>query len=248
MLWVLGVAVGCALLIGSWAISLRRRVAIQTGVIKAQVHRAGAQEERQRLARELHDSLEQEMTGVGLQLETALTRLEREPDSARGSIERARRLLHRSQRETRESIWDLRSSPTDPSVLPGLLQEILTPVTDEVGTALEVNCSKDIPDGLPETIMHRLVRIAQESVTNAIRHGQSKRIRVSVDFYQDSIRLTVSDDGCGFRLSEAPGARQGHFGLTGMNERAAKCDGKLTVSSEPGEGTTIIFTAPIRSQ
>jgi len=248
MLWVLGAAVGYALLIGSWAISLRRRVAIQTGVIKAQVHRAGAQEERQRLARELHDSLEQEMTGVGLQLETALARLEGEPDSAKVSIGRARRLLHRAQRETRETIWDLRSSPTDPSVLPGLLQEILTPVTEEAGTELEVNCSQCIPDGLPGTVMHHLVRIAQESVANAVRHGKSKQVRVSVDSHGDTIRLTVTDDGCGFQQTQAPGARQGHFGLTGMRERAAKCDGDLTVTSEPGKGTTIVFTAPIKSQ
>ena len=245
MLWLLGVVVGCALLVGIWAVALRRRVAVQTRVIEAQVHRAGAHEERQRLARELHDSLEQEMTGVGLQLETALARLSSDPDAAKLSVERARRLLHRAQRETRETIWDLRSSPNDPSVLPGLLTEILGPLVDAAGSTLEVSCSEDLPEGLPNSLMHHLVRVAQEAVANSTKHGQSRTIRVSVDFMNDEIRLRVADDGCGFQQDGVPGARQGHFGLTGMQERASKCDGSLTISSNPGRGTEVLFTAPI---
>ena len=245
MLWLLGVAVGCAMLVGIWAVALRRRVAIQTRVIEAQVHRAGAHEERQRLARELHDSLEQEMTGVGLQLETALARLATEPDAAKLSVERARRLLHRAQRETRETIWDLRSSPNDPSVLPGLLRELLGPLVDAAGSTLQVTCSENLPEGMQNSLMHHLVRVAQEAVANSTKHGQSRTIRVSVDFVNDEIRLRVADDGCGFQQDGVPGARQGHFGLTGMQERAAKCDGTLTISSTPGHGTEVLFTAPI---
>ncbi len=245
MLWLLGAAVGCAMLVGIWAVALRRRVAIQTRVIEAQVHRAGAHEERQRLARELHDSLEQEMTGVGLQLETALARLPNDPDAARLSVERARRLLHRAQRETRETIWDLRSSPNDPSVLHGLLTEILGPLVDAAGSNLQVSCSENLPDGLPNSLMHHLVRVAQEAVANSTKHGQSRTIRVTVDFMNDEIRLRVADDGCGFKPDGVPGARQGHFGLTGMQERASKCDGALTISSTPGQGTEVLFTAPI---
>ena len=245
ILWLLGAVVGCAMLVGIWAVALRRRVAIQTGVIEAQVHRAGAHEERQRLARELHDSLEQEMTGVGLQLETALARLANDPDAAKLSVERARRLLHRAQRETRETIWDLRSSPNDPSVLPGLLTEILGPLVEAAGSSLEVSCSDNLPGGLPNTLMHHLVRVAQEAVANSAKHGRSRTIRVSVDFMNEEIRLRVADDGCGFQQDGVPGARQGHFGLTGMQERASKCDGTLTISSTPGHGTEVLFTAPI---
>jgi signal transduction histidine kinase len=245
ILWVLGGAVGCALLIGSWAVSLRRRVAIQTKVIENQVHRAGVQEERQRLARELHDSLEQEMTGVGLQLETALARIATAPDAARNSIERARRLLHRAQRETRETIWDLRSSPTDPNVLPSLFREVLGPIAEAAGAELEVCCSENVPDGLPGTLMHHLARIAHEAAANAAKHGHPKHLRVSLDFIGGQIQLIIRDDGRGFLQAAAPGARQGHFGLTGMHERAAKCGGTLTITSMPGDGTEIRFTAPI---
>jgi len=246
MLWVLGLAVGCAVLIGTWAVALRRRVAIQTKVIESQVHRAGAHEERQRLARELHDSLEQEMTGVGLQLETALARLSADPEAAKISVERARRLLHRAQRETRETIWDLRSSPNDPSVLPGLLQELLGPLVQSVGANLEVSCSQNVPDGLPSSLMHHLVRVAQEAVANSAKHGMPTTVRVAVDYLDDQIRLQVGDDGTGFVQSEVPSARQGHFGLTGMHERAVKCDGNLTISSNPGVGTQVLFTAPFQ--
>ena len=245
MLWLLGVAVGGAMLVGIWAVALRRRVVIQTRVIEAQVHRAGAHEERQRLARELHDSLEQEMTGVGLQLETALARLSNNPDSARLSVERARRLLHRAQRETRETIWDLRSSPNDPRVLPGLLTELLGPLVDAAGATLKVSCSENLPDGLPNSLMHHLIRVAQEAVANSTKHGQSRTIRVSVDFMDEAVRLLVVDDGCGFKQDGVPGARQGHFGLTGMQERASKCDGILAISSNPGQGTKVSFTASI---
>ncbi len=245
LFWVLGGTLGCAVLAGSWAIALRRRVAIQTKVIEAQVHRSGVQEERQRLARELHDSLEQEMTGVGLQLETALARVMSDPDAAKVSVERARRLLHRAQRETRETIWDLRSSATDPGVLPGLLREVLGPIAEAVGAGLEVSFSENVPDGLPGTLMHHLVRIAHEAVANAAKHGHPKSILVSLDFIDNEIHLLVRDDGCGFLQETAPGARQGHFGLTGMGERAAKTDGKLTITSAPGQGTTVRFTAPL---
>ena len=245
LFWVLGVTLGCTVLAASWAIALRRRVAIQTKVIEAQVHRAGVQEERQRLARELHDSLEQEMTGVGLQLETALARVMTDPDATKLSVERARRLLHRAQRETRETIWDLRSSATDPGVLPGLLQEVLGPIAEAVGATLEVAHSENLPVGLPGSLMHHLVRIAHEAVANAAKHGQPKHILVSLDFIGNEIHLLVRDDGCGFLQATAPGARQGHFGLTGMNERATKTDGKLTVTSTPGHGTEVHFTAPL---
>jgi len=246
LFWVLGGTLGCALLAGSWAIALRRRVAIQTKVIESQVHRAGVQEERQRLARELHDSLEQEMTGVGLQLETALARVGSDPAAAKLSVERARRLLHRAQRETRETIWDLRSSPTDPGVLPGVLREVLGPIAEAVGATVEVACSTNFPDGLHGSLMHHLVRIAHEAVANAAKHGQPKSIMVSLDFIGDHIHLLVRDDGCGFLQATAPGARQGHFGLTGMGERATKTDGKLTITSAPGQGTQVRFTAPLQ--
>ena len=245
MLWILGGTLGCAVLAAGWAMALRRRVAIQTKVIEAQVHRAGVQEERQRLARELHDSLEQEMTGVGLQLETALARIISEPAAAKQSVERARRLLHRAQRETREAIWDLRSSATDPSVLPGLLQEVLGPLAEAVGATLEVSYSANVPDGLPGSLLHHLVRIAHEAVANSTKHGHPKKIFVSLDFVDDQIQLLVRDDGCGFQQATAPGARQGHFGLTGMNERAVKTDGNLTITSAPGQGTEVLFSAPI---
>ena len=243
--WLLGAAVGCAMLVGIWAYALRRRVAIQTRVIEAQVHRAGAHEERQRLARELHDSLEQEMTGVGLQLETALARLSNDPDAAKLSVERARRLLHRAQRETRETIWDLRSSPDDPSVLPGLLTELLAPMADAVGAKLKVSCSESLPASMPNALIHHMVRLAQEAVANSTKHGQPQTIRVTVDFRDEQIRLQVIDDGCGFKQDEVLGAKQGHFGLTGMHERASKCEGGLSISSIPGQGTEVLFTAPI---
>jgi signal transduction histidine kinase len=245
MIWALGIVVGCALLVSAWAMALRRRVAIQTKVIEAQVHRAGVQEERHRLARELHDSLEQEMTGVGLQLETALARIGSEPDAARNSIERARRLLHRTQRETRETIWDLRSSPTDPGVLPSLFQEALVPLAEAAEAQLEVSFSKNVPDGLSGTLMHHLARVAHEAVANAAKHGHPRHLRVSLDVIDGQIELIVRDDGCGFDQSGAPGARQGHFGLTGMQERAAKCGGSLSIRSSPGEGTEVRLTAPI---
>lgn len=247
LFWVLGGTLGCALLAASWAILLRRRVAIQTKVIETQVHRVGVQEERQRLARELHDSLEQEMTGVGLQLETALARVGSDPAAARLSVERARRLLHRAQRETRETIWDLRSSPTDPGVLPGVLRELLEPIAETVGASLEVTCSNRFPDGLPGSLMHHIIRIAQEAVANATKHGHPKSILVSLDFIEDDIHLLISDDGCGFLQETVPGVRQGHFGLTGMGERATKTDGKLTITSAPGQGTQVRFTAPLQS-
>ena len=245
LLWGLAAAAGCALLAGGWAFTLRHRVAAQTRVIEAQVRRAGVAEERQRLARELHDSLEQEMTGVGLQLETALARMDGPPEPVRRSVENARRLLQRTQRETREAIWDLRTVPGDPKMLPGLLREGLAPIVESAGAALDIVCEGALPSALPRTITHHLLRIAHEAVSNALRHGQARRLALRLAFTPGTVTLTVTDDGSGFDPARALGATQGHFGLTGVRERAAKCGGSVDVISTPGRGTVLTFSAPL---
>ncbi len=248
MLWLLVGTLGCGLLVASWAFALRRRVAYQTKIIENQVHREGVQEERQRLARELHDSLEQEMTGVGLQLETAMARLEHQPEAARTSVERARRLLHRAQRETRETIWDLRSSPTDPHVLPSYLEEILQPLAESAGAVLHVTCDVAEAAKVSSGLMHHITRVASEAVANATKHGHAKNVRLNLTIDDSELCLRVQDDGSGFIQAEAPGARQGHFGLTGMQERAGKCGGSVQISSSIGAGTEICFRAPLENE
>ncbi len=245
LIWGLAAAAGCALLAGGWAFTLRHRVTAQTRVIEAQVRRAGVEEERQRLARELHDSLEQEMTGVGLQLETALARMDGPPEPVRRSVENARRLLQRTQRETREAIWDLRTVPGDPQVLPGLLREGLAPLVESAGAEIEIVCDSALPDSLPRTITHHLLRIAHEAVANALRHGHARQLALRLVFTPGTVTLTVTDDGGGFDPARALGATQGHFGLTGVRERAAKCGGSVEISSAPGRGTALTFTAPL---
>ena len=94
------------------------------------------------------------------------------------------------------------------------------------------------------TVNHSL-RIAQESLTNAVKHGRAKHIFIEVGFAGSALTLRITDDGAGFTAAAVPGAGTGHFGLHGMRERAQRLGGTLVLESAPGRGTTVTLTAPL---
>lgn len=228
-----------------WIVLLRKRVAAQTRVISDKLRREAMQEERQRVARELHDTIEQYLAGLSIQLGNTRSKLTKSPDEVEHALDLAQSMLRHCRAETRTSIRDLRSVTLEQRGLIGAMEEILAPVAEEGGITFDLAVSGS-PVKLGESIETHLLRIAQESVSNAAKHAQAQKISVRVHYRPKEFVLEIEDNGRGFD-THAPLPR-GHFGLRGLQERANKIQSTLTVSSAPGRGTlvrvTISFTEP----
>lgn len=240
----LGIAVGIVLLLAllalMWALQLKTRVKIQTGIIRQGVEKAAALEERQRIAREFHDTLEQELIGLSLRLDAVVPRVE-EP-KARGLVEATRKLVGRLQVEAREFVWNLRGSEVDPALLRQLIERSAADMAGDTGAKVAVEVQGDLAR-IPQSLAHPVLRIAQEAMANAVKHAEAKAVMVVIEVQEKQLRLVVKDDGKGFDASKGTPMKPGHFGLQGMQERAKKAGGQFQLSSEPGKGTTVEFIA-----
>lgn len=250
VLAVCGVLAAVALAAATWVVALRRRVARQTSLIRQHLARETLYEERVRIARELHDSLEQDLLGITLQLNATEKQLGH-PEQARRALQLASAMVRRSQAETHRAVWDLRERrPGQEGLVPAVREAVagLSPgaSSDGNGSGPEVDVEvSGEPVALPRPVENHLMRVALEAVTNALKHAGAKHIGVHLDFGEERVELRVSDDGRGFNADELPPPTTGHFGLFGMRERAEKLHGELTIRSSPGNGTEIRLVVPI---
>lgn len=239
--WALGVATGVLLASGIWVRMLRRQVTIQTRAIGKKIEREAVLQERMRIAREFHDNLEQELAGVKMQLELTAATIANAPETAQTSLQMAKSMICHSQAEARRSVWELRSEILENNTLPAALSATAHSV--DSAAPIDVNISGTTRP-LPMRVESNLLRIAQEAITNAIKHAKPRRISVNLAYETDGARLRISDDGCGFSVENAPNGRAGHFGLLGMKERVDKIAGSLHVTSAPGKGACIEVFVP----
>lgn len=193
--------------------------------------------ERNRMARELHDTLDQAFTAVALQLDVADKTLPADATAHR-PIALARDLLVHSQTEARRSIADLRSQALEGGNLVAALTAAVATLTDGLPVKVELRVGGQTR-ALTGVVENDLLRISQEAMANALRHGHATRIDIELAFEADLVRLTIKDDGRGFDMDHAPAEQDGHFGLVGMRERAKQLGGHLTLRSAPGQGTQI---------
>lgn len=239
----LGITLLVALGAIGWVVTLRRRVGMQTAEIQRKAEREAILEERSRIAREFHDTLEQELAGVLLQVQAARQHILPALPSASNVLEVAESMLRHTQSEARSSIWDLRARALEN----GSLESALRTMAGYSGDGLPVTISVAVegePCPLPGRLQHHFLRIGQEATTNAIKHAKAGNIRLTLHYTDESIRLSVEDDGTGFDMGENP-SRPGHFGFLGMRERAEKIGGRFVVSSSAGTGTRIEVTVAI---
>ncbi len=228
----------------AWVVALRRRIREQTRIISEKIEKERVSAERVRIARELHDTLEQELVGIGLQLDNAASRMKGSASSARESIELARAMLRQSQLEARRSIWDLHAESRNPEYLYHALREMANNLRSDDGPEVSISVADDIPI-LSGQIANHYLRVAQEAITNVIKHAKAKHAEVSLWPDIHGLRLQVKDDGVGFHADSPVGTSEGHFGLSGMRQRAAKLMGSLQIQSQLGEGTTVTLTTKI---
>jgi ligand-binding sensor domain-containing protein len=196
--------------------------------------------ERSRIARELHDTLIQGFSGITMELQALYGRL--------SSAENKRTLAEVIQdaaeclREARRSVAGLRGPRGANSGLAAAIAQSSKQITEAKDVRLKLKLGPN-PRALPADVEYNLLRIAQEAVTNSVKHARARTIEVFLDATADSVRLAVADDGSGFTASNG-GAEAGHYGLIGMRERASQIGAGLEIKSEPGMGTRVELFLP----
>jgi signal transduction histidine kinase len=201
------------------------------------------EDERRRLARDLHDGPAQSLAAALFGVDLAINALDRTPASARDDLLSARELVRDALDDVRALMAGLRPRLLEERGLAAALQALAeTPLW---GPRVTVEARDCADDRLPPDIELTLFRIAQEAVSNARRHGLANRVQVFLDRYPDAASLRIIDDGRGFpALPESPRVGRGE-GLPGMRERATLLGGQLTIDSVPGRGTRVAVSVPL---
>jgi signal transduction histidine kinase len=203
----------------------------------------GARQERRRLAGDLHDGLQQLMAGAAYRMEAALAHLGKVPAAVEVQFAAARRALVRSQEGLREALWGLHHMEDDTDDFAALLGHAASTVEHWPRDAIEVT-SEGPPHTLSRQVSGSLLMLMQESVGNAFKHGAATHVHVSVIYGADFLEMRIRDNGTGFNPHDAPGPKDGHFGLESARLRMRWLKGTLVVASEPGRGTTVSCIVP----
>jgi signal transduction histidine kinase len=198
--------------------------------------------ERNRISRDIHDTLSQNLAGIALQLDSVQMQLPEMADGLRRRIDEASYLTRYSLAEARRAIMELRSDELETRHLEEALPELAGRVAPSLRTRVEVIGT---PRRISPVAERNLLRIVQEALTNSARHAGSCTVEVELKYAADILALKVRDNGKGFEPGKAAGTESGHFGLIGMRERAERIGGRLTLDSKLGAGTELRVEVPI---
>jgi signal transduction histidine kinase len=216
-------------------------VAIENARLLERSRELSIVEERNRLARDLHDSVSQKLFGLVLSAEAAATLLGREDGAAGEQVARLGELAQEALAELRELIFELRPAALEEEGLAATLRKQVDMLRRVHGRDIELRIAggaKCAPESEADVL-----RVAQEALGNALRHAEAERIELRMEVRDGRLVVTVADDGVGFD-PDAPGVRSRRLGLTSMEERARALGGTLAVVSRPGEGTTVTLEVP----
>jgi len=195
--------------------------------------------ERNRLARDLHDSVKQLAFAAAAQIGTARTLVSRDPAEATIPIEEAERLIHELRQELSSLILELAPPAIEEKGLAAALRDYSKSWSRQSNIEVDVRVQGE--RSLPLRIDQTVFRIAQEALANAARHSNAQHVKIDLTYGNNTIRCVVADDGVGFNISDD---HKG-FGLRSMIDRAGELGGELTVESEAGEGTQVILSLPV---
>jgi ligand-binding sensor domain-containing protein/signal transduction histidine kinase len=210
-----------------------RRMALQFRVVN---------DERNRIAREIHDNLAQDILGISVQLELVARLMPAAAETAKAHVDRARMLVRNSMTEARRYVWDLRSQELQKKDLPTALRDTAKRLTAESNIETVVEVAGPLRP-LPASVETNLLRIGQEAINNVVKHAGANRIEVALNFDTRGVRLSVGDNGRGFDSSQP--IADGHFGLIGIRERAEQIGGVMSVDTAIDRGTQIAVDVPL---
>ena len=200
--------------------------------------------ERTRIAREIHDTLAQDIVGISVQLELVSRLLGSSVDAARAQLDAARSLVKSSLAEARSSIWNLRSASAGTDDLPARVNRAVTQAAANTPAKLRFQV-RGTYRAAPSAVEDQLLRVSQEAVNNAVHHSGATAIDVTLSYDTRAVELSVDDDGRGFTYDPAGFVEGGHFGLKGMQERAAEIGATLRIDTQPAKGTRISLRVDI---
>ncbi len=250
---VLGAAVAVAVVLGYQALyresEQRRRIVEELtatrGELAAAEHAAGVLAERERLAREIHDTLAQGLSSIQLLLRAAERALPSRPETALGHVVHARATAVDNLAEARRFVRELSPPDLEAGSLPAALERLCATTARASGLAVHCQVS-GTPAELPTPHEVALLRIAQSALANTVRHAGARRAELTLSYMDTEVALDVVDDGAGFDPGAPPPAADGTgFGLAAMRARARALHGALAVESAPGEGTAVAVTLPL---
>ena len=193
-------------------------------------------DERTRLATEIHDAISQTLTGVSFQIDAAAKTLPSDIGASARFLDLARRTLLSCREELRRCIWDLRSNTLGMTDFSEAVEKTVRQGTGEAKVSVRIAIRRE---QLSDSTAHAILCIVRELAVNAARHGKARSIEIAGALEEDAIRLSVSDDGCGFDPAARPGPAEGHFGLQGVKERLSALGGTMRIESSPGKGSKV---------
>ncbi|MEZ4541986.1 MAG: sensor histidine kinase [Chloroflexota bacterium] len=244
-----------AIVLGVWITAIigqstrRRQLIEQLEATQAELaaaeRRAGILEERQRLARDIHDTLAQGFTSIVMHLEAADQALPDDLDTLQKHLDRARGTARTSLEQARRVVHALRPHSLDQRSLPDAIERTAVRWQEEAGIPLTTTITGD-PVPLHPDIEVTLLRATQEALANIRKHAQATAVQITLSYIDDVVVLDVQDNGVSF-AGAAASSLSGGYGLQAMRERAEQCGGSVTLESEPGEGTTVVVSIPIYS-
>lgn len=245
---VVSIAIALALIGGAfaaWSFLLRRKVQAQAAILADKFEAEKIQAERSRISRELHDTLEQDLVGINMQLKLAQKQFTHNPEASRSSLATADRILARTRLESRHSIQDLRDDNFVETDLARALARLVERFKVDTGATVEIQ--QTAPDcRLDAATQRETLRIVREAIHNALKHNPDEvTIALSLSRGANAYQLEISDNGSGFDPGYRP---SGHFGIQGMRERAKILAADLRIETSPGRGTTIHLSIPAPTQ
>lgn len=234
-----------------WNVALRRLLMKRSLLLEevmrehrnSELEFQGAQQERRRLASDLHDGLQQLMAGAAYRVEAAVAHLGEIPSVVEEQLTAARRALVRSQVGLREALWGLQHMEEDADDFVALMRHAAGTVEHWPVGAVEVTCHGE-PFPVSRKVMGSLLLLMQETVGNAFKHGAARQVRVSLVYEPEYLEMRIDDDGCGFSPDHVPGPKAGHFGLESLRLRMKWLGGSVQIRSSPGQGTSVTCTLP----
>jgi len=232
-----------ALLAGAAILYSASRLRVRRITARVRLRYEERLDERTRIARELHDTLLQSLAGVSLQLDGVAKQIGPSSEAAAAQIRVVRRQVDASFREARQKVQDLRSPMLQGRALPAVMRESLEQIAAGHPVRFQVTVAGQ-PRLLREDQDEALLRIAQESVANAVRHAQASEIQVLLTYKDESLSLRIQDDGQGFNMDDARN-RVGHWGLRNMQERAHQIGAEWKITTAAGCGTEIEAIVPL---
>ncbi|MEM7028228.1 MAG: sensor histidine kinase [Chloroflexota bacterium] len=197
--------------------------------------------ERNRMARELHDTLAHTLSGLAVQLETTKAYWDQDEGTARELLDQSLDATRSGLTETRRALQSLRASPIEDLGLKLALEQLGHSATERTGLKITYRLPEQMPT-MTAPVEQCIFRIAQEALANVVKHAAATQVTLALQT-ADDIVLTIRDDGKGFQVDQNP--KEGHYGLLGMQERASLVSGMVTLTSTLGQGTTVTLTIPL---